>query len=45
MKILVMDIGGTSVKVLASGRTEPRKFLASSKMTPSDMVSGIKELI
>ncbi len=44
MKILVIDIGGTSVKVLASGQTEPRKFLSGRKMTPSDMVSGVKEL-
>jgi polyphosphate glucokinase len=44
MKILVIDIGGTSVKVLASGQTEPRKFLSGPKMTPSDMVSGVKEL-
>lgn len=44
MKILVIDIGGTSVKVLASGQTEPRKFLSGPKMTPSDMVAGVKEL-
>ncbi len=26
MKILVIDIGGNNVKMLASGQTEPRKF-------------------
>lgn len=44
MKILVIDIGGTSVKMLASGQLEPRKFLSGPTMTPADMVSGVKEL-
>ena len=44
MKVLVIDIGGTSVKMLVTGETEPRKFLSGSKMTPSDMVAGVKEL-
>jgi hypothetical protein len=26
MKVLVIDIGGNTVKVLATGETEPRKF-------------------
>jgi hypothetical protein len=26
MNVLVVDVGGTSVKILASGETEPRKF-------------------
>jgi len=26
MKILVIDIGGNSVKVLVTGQTDPRKF-------------------
>jgi len=44
MNILVVDIGGTNVKILASGQAEPRKFPSGSKMTPQQMVSGVKEL-
>jgi predicted NBD/HSP70 family sugar kinase len=44
MKILAIDIGGTSVKILASGQTEPRKFPSGSAMTPAQMVSGVNEL-
>ena len=44
MNILVVDIGGTNVKILASGQDEPRKFPSGPKMTPQQMVSGVKEL-
>jgi polyphosphate glucokinase len=44
MNILVIDIGGTNVKILASSQTEPRKFPSGQKMTPQEMVSGVKEL-
>src|SRR5437773_1369171 len=44
MNVLVIDIGGTNVKVLASGQSEPRKFPSGPKMTPQQMVSGVKEL-
>lgn len=44
MNILVVDIGGTNVKILASGQAEPRKFPSGSKMTPQQMVSGVQEL-
>jgi len=44
MKVLVIDIGGTSVKILASGRKEPRKFPSGPKMTPKQMVAGVREL-
>lgn len=44
MKVLVIDIGGTSVKILASGQTEPRRFLSGPTMTPVQMVAGVKEL-
>jgi len=26
MRVLVVDIGGTNVKILATGQKEPRKF-------------------
>lgn len=44
MNILVIDVGGTSVKILATGQTEPRKFASGLSMTPAQMVSGVKEL-
>jgi predicted NBD/HSP70 family sugar kinase len=44
MNILAVDIGGTNVKILASGQAEPRKFPSGSKMTPQRMVSAVKEL-
>jgi len=40
----VVDIGGTNVKILASGQAEPGKFPSGTKMTPQQMVSGVKEL-
>ena len=43
-RILAIDIGGTKIKVLVSGETEPRKLPSGKQMTPSLMVQGIKEL-
>src|SRR5207344_1576443 len=44
MKVLAIDIGGTSVKILATGQKVPRKFPSGAKMTPRQMVAGVKEL-
>ncbi len=44
MKILVIDVGGTHVKILASGQTEMRRFNSSPTLTPQKMVSGVLEL-
>jgi len=44
MKILAIDIGGNNVKMLASGETQPRKFPSGPKMTPDEMVAGVKKL-
>ena len=41
-KVLVIDIGGTSVKLLMS-RADQRKFDSGAKMTPRQMVAGIKK--
>jgi predicted NBD/HSP70 family sugar kinase len=43
MSVLVVDIGGTNVKILASGQSEPRKFPSGPTMTPEQMVSGVVE--
>jgi polyphosphate glucokinase len=37
------DIGGTHIKVLATGEKEPRKFPSGPKLTVRKMVSGVKE--
>ena len=44
LKVLVVDIGGTHVKVLATGQTQPREFPSGPTMTPKQMVSGVKKL-
>lgn len=44
MKVLAVDVGGTHVKVLVTGQTEPRRFLSGPKMTPRQMVAGVKEI-
>lgn len=44
MRVLAVDVGGTNVKVLAAGQTEPRRFPSGPKMTAKNMVSGVKEI-
>jgi polyphosphate glucokinase len=44
-KVLVVDIGGTSIKLLASGETERRSFPSGPTMTPKPMVKQIKALV
>jgi polyphosphate glucokinase len=41
-KVLVIDVGGTNVKLLASGQPEPRKFPSGPHMTPQVMVRNAK---
>lgn len=42
-KILVIDVGGTNVKMLASGQKEPRRFPSGPTLTPGAMVKQVKE--
>jgi polyphosphate glucokinase len=42
--VLVIDVGGTSVKILATGQPESRSFRSGPKLTPRRMVSGVKKL-
>jgi polyphosphate glucokinase len=44
MDVLAVDVGGTHVKILATGQAEPCKFVSGPKMTPRQMVSGVKKL-
>src|SRR5215470_13321998 len=41
---LVVDIGGTGVKILATGQSERRRFPSGPTLTPQQMVTGVKEL-
>ena len=41
MPVLVVDVGGSSIKFLASGETERRKFDSGPAMTPARMVEGV----
>lgn len=42
--ILVIDIGGTNVKMLSSGQTEERKFPSGKRLTPSEMIKKVTEM-
>jgi polyphosphate glucokinase len=44
MRVLVVDIGGTNVKILGTGQKTPRKFPSGRKLTPKKMVDGVKRL-
>lgn len=42
--ILAIDIGGTKVKMLAKGQTEPRKAATGKEFTPAKLVEVVREL-
>jgi len=44
LRILVIDVGGTHVKVLATGEREERKVISGPTMTPAQMVKDVKQL-
>ena len=44
MSILVIDIGGTNVKVKLSDQDEVRKFPSGPEMTPAQFMAGVKEI-
>ena len=41
MQILVVDVGGTHVKILATGQETVRKFVSGSSLTAEKMVAGV----
>ena len=41
--VLVIDIGGTHVKLLASGRRTPVKIPSGPDMTPAKLIAAVKE--
>jgi len=44
-KVLVIDVGGTNVKLLATGQKEPRKYPSGPTMTPKRMVALVKKAV
>src|SRR6202046_4755610 len=44
MDVLVVDVGGTHVKILATRRSDKLEFASGPKMTAEQMVSGVRQL-
>jgi polyphosphate glucokinase len=44
MKVLVVDIGGSHVKLLAGGASEPRRFDSGTHLTPEMLVEGVQHV-
>jgi polyphosphate glucokinase len=45
MRVLVIDVGGTHVKVLATGRKAHRQVESGPTMTAEQMVTAVKHLV
>ena len=43
MKVLTIDVGGTNVKILASGETEPRRFPSGAMLDAASMVAQVRD--
>jgi polyphosphate glucokinase len=44
MNVLVVDVGGTHVKILATGQKQSREFSSGPTLTAKQMVAGVKRL-
>ena len=44
MNVLVIDVGGTHIKFLATGQQEPLKFPSGPALTAKQMVAGVRKL-
>jgi hypothetical protein len=44
MKVLVIDIGGTNIKILATGEDEPRKFPSGPLFKPEQLIEGVRQV-
>src|SRR5438094_193147 len=42
MRVLVVDVGGTRVKVLGTGEKAPREFASGPTLTAEQMVAGVR---
>ena len=45
MNVLAIDVGGTHVKILATGQKDRRQFVSGPSLTPQRMVDSVKEMI
>jgi polyphosphate glucokinase len=41
LRIMVVDVGGTHVKILSTGQETPREFVSGPSMKAKEMVSGV----
>jgi polyphosphate glucokinase len=44
MNVLTVDVGGTNVKVLATGQSEPRRFASGPNLTPQELLEGVRKV-
>jgi len=44
-RVLVIDVGGTNIKMLVSGQTEPRRYPSGPTMTPGRMIRVVREAV
>ena len=44
MNVLVVDVGGTHVKILATGIKAKREFVSGPRLTAPQMVSRVRKL-
>jgi polyphosphate glucokinase len=44
-KVLVLDVGGTNVKLLVTGETVKRDFPSGPHLTPQELVAGVHKVI
>src|SRR4029077_7213833 len=44
MNVLVVDVGGTHVKILATGQKQSREFPSGPALTAKQMAGGVKKL-
>jgi len=44
VNVLTIDVGGTHVKILATGQKEYREFVSGPKLTAAMMVAGVRHL-
>lgn len=44
LRVLAIDVGGTHLKVLASGEREERKMVSGPRLTPAQLVKGVRAM-
>jgi len=45
LQVLVIDVGGTHIKVYAKGRRQPIKIDSGPAMTPTNMIEGVRTAV